>query len=152
MKTRLLYAILAFSSFATAQLTGPGDIAFTAFNADGDDDFAIVTFKDIPANTSIYFSDNEWDGTALNTGESNWEWQTGNAVVPAGTVIVFNSVSSAGKTVSIGSYVGNPGGVSASSEAIFCYLGTDANTPTVFLAAVANASSAYMSLSGTGLT
>ena len=44
-----------------------GDISFTAFNADGEDDFAIVALADIPANTTIYFSDNEpnSDGTGF---------------------------------------------------------------------------------------
>lgn len=152
MKTNLPILFFLICSSAFAQLLAPGDIAFTALNADGDDDFAIVTFKDIPANSAVYFSDNEWDGMALNTGEANWEWQTGSAIIPAGTVISFNSISSASRTVSIGSYVGTPGGLSASSEAIFCYLGTDVNTPTVFLAAVANSSSAYQSLMGTGLS
>ena len=55
--------------------TNPGDIAFTAFNADGTDEFAFVTLVDIPANTTIWFTDNEWGGTSfndLNEGEIEW--------------------------------------------------------------------------------
>lgn len=126
-------------------------MAFTAFNADGNDDFAMVTFVDIPANTSIYFSDKEWTGTAFNSGEASYEWQTGANTITAGTVISFNNID-ATPSVSFGSIVGSPGGISGSAEAIFAYIGTDIDSPTTFITAIANASSAYDDGAGTGLT
>ena len=69
-----------------------GDIAFTAFNADGDDDFAIVALADIPANTTIYFSDNEpnSDGTGfLDYNEGQLKWATGGSTISQGTIIIF---------------------------------------------------------------
>ena len=69
-----------------------GDIAFTAFNADGDDDFAIVALVDIPANTNIYFSDNEpnSDGTGFaDYNEGQLKWATGGSTISAGTIFVF---------------------------------------------------------------
>ncbi len=151
MKKLLLFMMFMLASYTQAQLSAPGDMAFTAFNADANDDFAVVTFVDIPANSIVYFSDKEWTGTSFNSGEESWEWQTGAAMIAAGTVIVFSDISDSTRGVTFGSYVGTPGGVSASAEAIFAYLGTDVDTPTTFLAAVANDSSAYGTFSGTGL-
>ena len=37
-----------------------GDIAFIAYNGDGNDDFAFVTLVAISDGTVIYFTDNEW--------------------------------------------------------------------------------------------
>jgi hypothetical protein len=151
-KLLLLFTLMIINTVAIGQVTSPGDLAFTAMNADGNDDFALATFKDITANSSIYFSDKEWTGTSFNTGENSWEWQTGPAVIPAGTVIFFNNISDATRSVTLGSYVGVPGGISATSDAIFAYLGTDVDTPISFLAAIANDPGAYGNLSGTGLT
>lgn len=152
MKHILLFLSTILCSFFTAaQLSGAGDLAFIAFNADANDDFAIVTFKDIPANSSVFFSDQPWDGTMLADNEARFEWQTGNAVIPQGTVIVFNNISDASRTVTFGNYVGSPGGLSATSEAIFAYTGPDVDTPMTFLAAVANSSGGYGTLEGTGL-
>lgn len=153
MKQFLLLLLCTFSLNGFAQLTSSGDIAFVDFNADAEDDFSIVTFVDIPANTTIYFSDKEWDGTQFNTGESNWSWNTGSTIIPAGTVVVFNRISDGARSITFGSYAeGTPGGISASSEALFAYLGSDASTPTTFLAAVANSSGAFGSLENTGLS
>lgn len=150
MKKQLLFlSILCLPFLLSAQLT-TGDIAFSAFNADGDDDFAIVTFVDIPANTSIRFTDTEWNGTALVDGEADYEWNTGANLITSGTIITFSNISENTRTVSIGSIIGKPGGLSGSSEAIFAYLGTERN-PITFIAAVANSTTAYGSLTNTGL-
>ena len=151
MKKLLLSAYFTlFTIILSAQIT-TGDMAFIAFNADADDDFAMVTFVDIPANTTIYFTDSEWNGTAFGTDENDFSWDSGDAIIPAGTVITFNTIS-ATASVSFGSITGTPGGVSGSGEAIFAFLGTAPRTPTTFIAAVANSSSAYGDLTGTGLT
>ena len=74
-----------------AQLN-PGDIMFTAFNADGDDAVAWVALEDIPANTTIYFTDNEWNGVdSFSTGEGFVSWEH-TGLVTAGTVIALNSI------------------------------------------------------------
>lgn len=151
MKKILLLLILFTTHYLSAQLN-PGDMAFIAFNADGDDDFAMVTFVDIPANTTIYFTDSEWNGTAFGTDENDFSWESGASIIPAGTVITFYTISAAIPSVSAGTIVGTPGGISSSSEAIFAFLGTAPRTPTTFIAAVANAANAFGNLSGTGLT
>ena len=53
---------------------GPGSIAFVGYNADGNDNLAFVALEPIAAGTVIHFTDNEWDGSAFNTGESTWSW------------------------------------------------------------------------------
>lgn len=139
-----------FTIIVSAQLS-TGDMAFIAFNADADDDFAMVTFVEIPANTTIYFTDSEWNGSEFGTDENDFSWNSGTDIIPSGSVITFNTIS-ATASVSVGTITGQPGGISSSSEAIFAFLGTAPRIPTTFIAAVANSSSAYGDLSGTGLT
>ena len=110
-----------------------GDIAFTAFNADGDKDFAIVALADISANSTIYFTDRESiDPGDFNTGEGTLIWTTGASIISAGTIIVFTDTdngSNANFGASIGSLseVGNFN-ISASRDAVFAYTGTDTDT------------------------
>ena len=92
MKIKFTFLLLLLSFGIQAQLTNAGDIAFVGFNADGDDDIAFVTFKDIPANTSIIFCDSEWNGTSFGTDEGDFTWSSGTTVIPAGTVMMFQSL------------------------------------------------------------
>lgn len=153
MKLKItLCLLIGFTGLGHAQLTAPGDIAFVGFNADGNDDIAFVTFKDIPANTDIYFCDSEWNGSAFGTDEGDFTWSSGNAVIPAGTVISINNLSSG-----IGASVGNishdnAGGLSNDEEAIFAFLGTGPRMVTTMLAGIANSANAFGSLSNTGLS
>ena len=48
--------IFTFTLFLKINAQSPGDIAFIAFNADGDDDFAIVALADLAANSTIYIT------------------------------------------------------------------------------------------------
>ena len=52
-----LFSLMFYSS-TSAQLV-EGTIMFVGFNADGTDGFAVVSLIDIPASSTIYFSDNE---------------------------------------------------------------------------------------------
>jgi len=102
--------------------TNPGDIAFTAFNADGSDEFAFVTLVDIPANTSIWFTDNEWDGDSfadLNEGEIYWFHIS---VVPARTVILIENTNDSSPTVNIGTVSGGGANLGSSNEELFALL------------------------------
>ena len=67
MKFKFTFFLLLLSLGIQAQLTTTGDIAFVGFNADGDDDIAFVTFKDIPANSTIIFCDSEWNRSEEHT-------------------------------------------------------------------------------------
>ena len=64
----VLFATLAWSVSAQTTL-GPGDIAFTGYNSDGDDDFSFVLLKDVVSGTSIVFTDDEYRSGALIAGE-----------------------------------------------------------------------------------
>lgn len=151
MKKITLLCCIGFAAFSHAQLSQPGDIAFVGFNADGDDDIAFVTFKDIAPNTNIYFCDSEWNGSAFGTDEGDFTWTSGSEVIAAGTIVRISSlsatISASAGTISLN----NAGGLSSSSDAMFAFLGTAPRVPTVHLAAIANSTSAFGSLENTGL-
>jgi hypothetical protein len=128
----------------------PGDIAFTAFHTDRDA-FAIVTLVDLPADTTIFFTDEEWGGDAFVSAdkEADVEWNSGSSVVTAGTTVVFDYIDSTDNwTVSTGTINSSEGmSLSKSGEDIYAYYG-DTRAPTAFLAAI---SSTTPNLDNTGL-
>lgn len=156
LKNLLAFILLLGSLGAPLGAQTPGDLAVVGFNSDGNDDLALVALATIPANTTIYFRDDEWNGTAFaDAAESSYGWNTGSAPIAAGTVIIFTNVTN-GPTSNVGTVtrIGTANtGISNSGEGIFFYLGTDVNTPTTFLFAVANgaATTSFGSLEGTGL-
>lgn len=163
MKKSLLVLALAGLSVQAHALT-TGDIAFTSFNAD-EDGLSFVTFVDITANTIVYFADNEWNGAAIgsggafNTGESYNMWNSGAATLAAGTVVRFSAYDKTTLSASVGSLsrvtVANSSnwGIANSTETLYAYLGSDATTPSTFLAAITNGSfDTDGSLANTGLT
>lgn len=149
----LATALAAMS--AHANLT-TGDIAFLSFNAD-EDGWSLVTFVDIAANTTLYFTDNEWQGSAFNTGEGYQRWVSGPTTIAAGTVIRFSSVQTSSRAASVGTLTGVSGSldISQTEDTIYAYLGTSFSTPTTFLAAITNTAfgrAGAGALTGTGLT
>ncbi len=159
MKHSLLVLALTAAFAAPAQALTTGDIAFTSFNAD-EDGWSIVTFVDIAANTTIYFRDDEWNGSpigsggAFNSGEGLHTWNTGASVIAAGTVVRFAKVDQASRSVTFGSLSSSGDtGVNATNETIYAYLGSNINTPTVFLTAISNGNfGTNGTLVNTGLT
>ncbi|MFC4740953.1 choice-of-anchor I family protein [Flavobacterium ponti] len=152
MKIKFTLLLFLLTYFMQAQLTTAGDIAFVGFNADGDDDIAFVTFKDIPANSTIIFCDSEWNGASFGTDEGDFTWNSGSTLIPAGTVISINNIS-ATITPSIGTItVNNAGGLSSSSDAMFAFLGTSPRTVSIMLAAISNSSTGFGDLTNSGLT
>ena len=137
-----LLSSLTLALFSQAR----GSIAFTALNVDGDDDFAIVALADIPANTTIYFTDYEWDegGTTFTeTGTDGFlDWNTGSNIIKAGTIVVFTDIDNSSNTdygASIGTLT-SPENVAllATGETFFAYVGTDKDTPTTFITGIKN--------------
>ncbi|TRW14377.1 choice-of-anchor I family protein [Glacieibacterium frigidum] len=128
---------------------GLGSIAFTGFNADGNDDLAFVALDTIDAGQVIYFNDQEWQGSAFNTGEGQVTF-TATSSIAAGTVVRINSFSS-NPTSNFGTLTGSSG-LGSDSEIVYAYVGA-AFAPTTFLAAIANDGFAQSggTLSGTGL-
>ncbi len=149
-KTLLTLALTALSAQANALTTG--DIAFTSFNAD-EDGWSLVTFVDLAANTTIYFTDNEAISTsAFNSGESAHAWNTGASTIAAGTVIRFSAIDNAANlAASAGTLtLANSSnlGLSASSETIYAYLGSGYDNPTTFLAGISTEGSANLNAAG----
>lgn len=157
----LLSLALAAALPAHADLTAPGDLMFTSFNAD-EDGFAMVALANIAPNTKVYFTDNEWSGSAFNTGESYSSWLSGSTTIAAGTVIRFSKVDSATLlAASVGSFsretVASSAnwGLSTAEDTIYAYLGTSATAPTLFLSAITTGTfgtATAGSLANTGLS
>lgn len=148
----MLKLALAAAAAATvalpAQALTTGDLAFTGFNADKDY-WSVVALTDIAPNTQVFFSDNEWNGSAFNdTNEHTLVWNTGAEVIAAGTVVLFTEIDAATDTItaSIGTLGlaagGGTGlGLSATADTLYAYLGA-AVAPTTFLAAISSEASA----------
>ncbi|GAB3642782.1 choice-of-anchor I family protein [Spirosoma arcticum] len=156
MKKLLLLLLFLFPLLSFAQLA-PGSIAFTGINGDGSDNLSFVVLDAIPANTTVFFRDDEWQNPGFNTGESIITWTSGGAITPAGTVVAFSSINpdpAAPIVTSSGSVTitGNRG-IAAGGDAFFAYVGSNENTPTTFLAAISsNGPVEFGTLTGTGLT
>jgi hypothetical protein len=153
MKLKItLLCCLGFAAVLNAQLSQTGDIAFVGWNADGDDDVAFVTFKDIEPGTTIYFCDSEWNGSGFGTDEGDFTWTSPATTIAAGTVISINSLS-ASISPSLGTItLNNAGGLSSTSDALFAFLGTAPRTATTLLAAISNSASGFGTLDGSGLS
>ena len=148
----LLYAILIGLSL-NAQLN-TGEILFVGFNGDASDEFAFVTLVDIPANTNIYFTDNEWNGNNgfndLNEGEITW---THTAIVPAGTVVVISGNSGGAASTTLGTVSGNNLNLGTSNEDLFASSVAPATSGMVAANMLAGISSDLQSnLANSGLT
>ncbi|MEQ8905305.1 hypothetical protein [Ekhidna sp.] len=145
MRFILAKIALLLSLQLSAQLTA-GDIMFVGYNADGNDGFSILALVDIPANSTIYFTDNEWNGSPIggggafnNLNEGEITWSTGGAIITAGTVVNFLETKSAANP-GYGSSVGTISGtidLNASNEVLYAFQGTNDSTPTTFLSAIA---------------
>jgi len=144
------------SSITIANLLSAGDAAFVAWNADGNDDFAIVFFKDVDAGTELYFNDNAWNGSAFAATEGSFLWNSGVSLITSGTVVRFSSLGTGGRAASVGTISGYTGSfnLGGSGDGLFCYRGSAVSSPSAFLAAIGNDSLAgsFGSISGTGLT
>ncbi|MDX2067708.1 MAG: SdiA-regulated domain-containing protein, partial [Haliscomenobacter sp.] len=154
--TAILLLHLA-STHSFAQLSA-GDIAFVGYNADGNDGFAFIALNKIPAGTVIHFQDNEWNGSAIgsggafNTGEGSTTWTNGGSDITPGTVVeLLNTSNSGSRAVNIGTLSGGTLSFSGSGESIFAFLGTNATTPSSFLAAITSNNGGFSGATTSGL-
>jgi hypothetical protein len=155
----VMLCILLLKQELTAQ--SRGEIAFTALNVDGDDDFSVVALTDLAANSTIYFTDYEWDETTTAFVESGNDgyliWNIGSLPIKAGTIVIFTDIDNP-NNVNYGASIGdltssNPIdniGLLATGETLFAYKGTNENTPTTFITGIKNGS-VGIELNGTGL-
>jgi hypothetical protein len=159
--TRFYILLVSLMTLSTAlgQVTNPGDIAFTAFNADGDDDFAIVALIDLPPNTIIYFTDNEPSSatTLADTNEGIIRWDTGVSIINSGTVVTFTDTDSGGNPnfgASLGTleYESGTLNLAAEGDAIYAYVGSSPTAITGWLAGIQNAVGNDIGIEFTSLT
>ena len=90
----LVSAMVGAAGIVGAQL-GPGDVTIVAVNTD-DDSFAWVALREIPAGTTLHFTDSSvsnglfrWSehlGDVVSHGPLDWTLQAG---LPAGTVVAI---------------------------------------------------------------
>ena len=100
MFKKLALALIVAAALPASALT-TGDIAFTTFNAD-EDGLSFVALTGIAANTTVFFSDNEWNGSAFNTGESYSQWVSGGNAIAAGTVVRLKDYDKSTPSASVG--------------------------------------------------
>lgn len=152
----MLVAFLLPISFLLGNGLSAGDILFVGFNADDVDGFAFIAMTDIPDGTVIYFTDNEWNGTVFNSGEGfiTWTNTTGTALPTNSVVTIDRTNTTPQSTCGSVSKSGSNFDIAGSDEVIYAYCGSDVNTPTTFLTAIANNgfSTSSGELIGTGLT
>lgn len=140
-----------------------GALSVIAFDADTNDTLVVVALADIPPATTIYLSDNEWNGLPIGggggfvLGEGVLTWTTDLAGMGAGSVVAFTNLQSAAlRGASTGTLAGSGSfDIAGASEAIFLYEGTGPTNATAFLAAFGNntnVATTFGSLAGTGLT
>ena len=153
----LLCLFLLYTIICNAQSIG--DIAFIAFNTDGDKDFAIVVLTDITPNATIYFTDDETNGSGGFIGsEGIITWSSGTKTITAGTVVIFTDIdhhTNPNFNASIGSITRSGSfNLSGSKDGIIAYTRTNENAPITYLAAIqiGNADTVLGPFDGDGIT
>ena len=136
MLKKLGFLLVAILSFSYLMGLTAGDIAILGVNTDATKSMIFVALADIPANTTISFTDNGWNATTQSwrTGEGTISWSH-NALVSKGTCITITfttpPTASLGTVTKIGSF-----DLSASGDQVLAYEGTTAptsNTDSIWL-------------------
>ncbi|RNC85933.1 MAG: T9SS C-terminal target domain-containing protein [Balneola sp.] len=147
-------SLLLFTS-GYGQTLSAGDIAIIGVGVD-DEEVLLVALTDISSGESVFITDEEWGGSAFNSGEGFYEWVTPS--ISAGDVFTFATSGVTGVdggsqgtvTSSAGSFaLGNNG------DGVFIYqTSTNVyNTGTYTILGFAGESSSNAgTLTGTGLT
>lgn len=126
-----------------------GDIAFTAYNSRNEDSFSIITLKDLPSNTMIYFTDSKWNGTRFSLNEGDLVWNSGSELLFKFTEIKFTKIKN--KPISNHGLTIGTLNLNQKGDAIFAYTGENVKQPVKFIAAVSSDNSQYGTLANTKL-
>ena len=148
---KLLFVGLILSFFAVkAQNTG--DVCMIGVNSDNPDKALMVTLVNLSGSQVIYFTDNEWNGSAWTSGEGFKVYTAPASGLAAGDVVEINFTNNTASEGSVSSVSGNFN-LSSGGDQLYMYFGSDANTPTTFLFAINTKGGwAANEISGTGLT
>lgn len=147
--------------FTNAQIN-QGDLSFVAFNSDGDDDFAIMTYVDL-MGVEISFSDGTpfdfpgpYDGFTGTDEDSLLTWIVPSDIfIPAGSIVIFNDVSTENRKASLGLLTAedNDFNLEQSGDALYAMYQDTVNEETVWICGIQNAAGQEGSQFGiTGLT
>ncbi len=135
---------------------------FVGWDADNND-VAFVATVDVAPGEVIYFTDDEWDGTAFLGSEQLFEWTVPAGGIEAGTVVTLDMMTgppdASFDTGGAVDYIRGGGLLARSNEMVWAFQGTrvgDTVTPTDFIGVIANEATGTNTqtpnLSGTGLT
>lgn len=147
--TKLMISTAALTIAAASQaiILNPGDIAFTGFNADGTDGYSFVALTSVGAGEQIFFTDDEWNGSAwADSNEATWSWTAPIGGLVPGTVVSAININnlytgtpaplaSSGSIAAI-SDSSNNSGISTTADTIYAYIGT--RTAPTLIAAISS--------------
>lgn len=108
----------------------PGDIAIIAINTDTERSFVFAALADIPANTTITFTDNPWTTATgpMGTAEGNIQWSYTSILTKGSTVTIALPTTF---TASVGTVTTSANfALSTSGDQIIAFVGDWANRPT----------------------
>ena len=128
------YAAPVASNYCATSSLSLGDITFTGYIDDGQNEYSFVLLVDIPSGTTIHFTDRGWKagGGFRNASESIAHW-TSTTALAAGTEVEIDDL-----TASVGSMSGDALQLSSLGDQIFAYKGAPptATNQSNFLAAI----------------
>jgi len=103
---------------------GVGDLVFLGANGDATDAFAFAILKDIAKDTKIGFTDRDYSEAngMPASGESAFIW-TADTNYAAGTIVTIQPDAASGPLADKGTALGAKGGLSASGETVYAFLG-----------------------------
>ncbi|MFN8288688.1 MAG: PKD-like domain-containing protein [Chitinophagaceae bacterium] len=131
----ILIAVFFLSRFspAEAQITGPGDIAFSGYTSVSSDEFSFVLLKSCTAGTVIHFTDRGWTGAPTNAFNSAAVEETVDWTCPAGGLPAGTEIQIVGLTANragggaAGTVTGTAISLSTGGDQVLAYLGTVAS-------------------------
>jgi hypothetical protein len=130
MKRLILILIVALSLSYVFGLSA-GDIAIIAVNADAPKSMVFVALVDIPASTTITFTDNAWNASTQvwRTGEASIAWSN-SSVTAKGTVVTISmGAPTSPFTVDVGTVTTNTTfNMSTTGDQVLAYEGATAPT------------------------
>lgn len=142
---KIIFVLILLWSYTSCLATdlNPGDIAFTTFNTNGNNNFSFVLLRDISGTTELHFTDRGWNLTTDNflvaSGGGTITW-TYTGFLQAGTEVVFinpNRIDSGGGSVSHGTATETLNfDLNTAGDSLSAFEGPDVNTVDEFIFAV----------------
>lgn len=121
----LLPALLTcFTHPLQAQKLQAGSLAVAGFNFDNPDEFCLLALDSLPADTTLFITDNGWDNNGFRDSEGIIAWSLPDTVIPAGHLLYFNLDGEGSLTAGTLSFDPRKPSLSASGDQLLIYAGT----------------------------